>query len=74
MKIRDLAAKELLSVPCPVCGVPAGHRCVLQAGGPRLEPHTDRKVYAAEAIANRREFAKLLRSMKTVARSAGLKT
>jgi hypothetical protein len=50
MKIGDLTRKQSSSVPCPTCGVAAGQRCVLQAGGLRLEPHTDRELSAAEAI------------------------
>ena len=37
-------------VPCPVCGVSAGQRCILQGGGLRFEPHGDRKFTAAEAL------------------------
>ena len=37
-------------MPCPACGVAAGKRCVLGAGGPRNEPRTDRKLLAAEAM------------------------
>ena len=36
-------------------GVPAGHRCLLQAGGARIEPHTDRKLIAAEAIERKKK-------------------
>jgi hypothetical protein len=31
-----------------------GHRCQLQAGGLRIEPHTDRKLLAAEAVERKR--------------------
>jgi hypothetical protein len=40
MKIRELARKQMSSVPCPMCGAPAGQRCRLQAGGLRNEAHT----------------------------------
>ena len=50
MKIRDLTAKQLFSVPCPTCGVAAGKRCVLHSGTPRSEPHIDRKFSATKAI------------------------
>jgi hypothetical protein len=50
MRVGELTKKQSFSVPCPTCGVAAGHRCVLQAGGLRIEPHTDRKLIAAEAI------------------------
>jgi hypothetical protein len=39
MKIRGLTQKRLSSVRCPTCGVRAGHRYQLQAGGLRTEPH-----------------------------------
>ena len=54
MRIVRLTKKQLSSVPCPTCGVPAGHRCLLQAGGLRFEPHTRRRVAAAEAIERKR--------------------
>jgi hypothetical protein len=54
MKIRDLTKKQLSSVPCPMCGVPAGHRCLLQAGGLRKEPHTDRKLVATDMVERKR--------------------
>jgi hypothetical protein len=55
MKIGDLTKKQWNSVPCPTCGVPTGRRCLLFAGGPRLEPHTDRKLIAAEAVGSRKK-------------------
>jgi hypothetical protein len=50
MKKKELTRKQLSSVPCPTCGVIAGKRCVLQAGGLRREPHLARKHSAAEAV------------------------
>jgi hypothetical protein len=50
MRMGDLTPKQLLSVPCPTCGVAAGARCLLHSGAPRLEPHVDRKLSAADAI------------------------
>jgi hypothetical protein len=61
MKIGELTKKQLSSVPCPVCGVSAGHRCLLQAGGLRVEPHTDRKLIAAEAVERKRSRTKTRR-------------
>jgi hypothetical protein len=55
MRIGDLTQKQLSSVPCPMCGVPVGHRCILQAGGLRKETHTDRRLIAVEAIERNRE-------------------
>jgi len=54
MKTGDLTKKQLSSVPCPMCGVPAGHRCLLQAGGLRNEPHTGRKLIATEMVERKR--------------------
>ncbi len=54
MKKKELTPKQLSSVPCPTCGVAAGKRCVLLSGTPRIEPHTDRKLSAAEAIKTER--------------------
>jgi hypothetical protein len=54
MRIGDLTKKQVLSIACPTCNVAAGHRCVLQAGGLRREPHTDRKRVAAEVVERER--------------------
>ena len=54
MRMSDLTAKQLLSVPCPTCGVGPGGRCLLHSGVPRSEPHVDRKLSAAEAIETKR--------------------
>lgn len=50
MKTRTLTAKQLSSIPCPTCGVAAGHSCVLYSGGPRFAPHVDRRYSAIAAI------------------------
>ena len=50
MKIKLLTQKQLCSVACPTCGVPAGKRCLLHSGGLRSGPHVDRKLAAAEAV------------------------
>ena len=54
MKVSDLTRKQLSSVRCPTCGAAVGERCVLNAGGPRFEPHPDRKLSAAETVEKRR--------------------
>jgi hypothetical protein len=54
MKKKELTPKQVSSVPCPTCGVAAGKHCVLHSGGPRTEPHVDRKLFAAEAIESKR--------------------
>jgi hypothetical protein len=50
MKKKELTPEQLVSVPCPTCGVAVGERCVLHSGAPRSEPHVDRKLSAIEAI------------------------
>jgi hypothetical protein len=50
VKKKERTPEQLLSVPCPTCGVPAGEGCVLHSGTPRSEPHVDRKLDAIEAI------------------------
>jgi len=50
MKKRELTREQLISVPCPTCGVAAGERCLLHSGSPRSEPHVDRKFAATKAI------------------------
>jgi hypothetical protein len=53
---EDLTPKLLLAVPCPSCGVAAGDRCLLHAGGFRNELHIDRKLTAIEAVESKRNF------------------
>jgi len=50
MKKKDLTSKQISSVPCPTCGAAIGKRCVLHSGGPRSEPHVDRKFSATAAF------------------------
>jgi hypothetical protein len=50
MKVKELTRKQLSSIRCPTCGVPAGGTCVLNSGGLRSESHPDRKILAAEAV------------------------
>jgi hypothetical protein len=58
MRVSELTKKELCSVDCPICGVASGHRCLLQSGGLRNEPHTERKLIAAEAVTKRKRDPK----------------
>jgi len=53
--MEDLTPKQLLSVPCPTCGVDAGSRCLLRSGAPRAEPHVDRKLSAADVVDRKKE-------------------
>ena len=39
MRMADMTPKQLVSVPCPTCGVSAGARCLLHSGGLRAAPH-----------------------------------
>ncbi|MHB8501572.1 MAG: zinc finger domain-containing protein [Candidatus Acidiferrales bacterium] len=50
MRTKQPTLRQQSSVACPTCGVAAGKRCVLAAGGPRNGPHRNRKVAAAEAV------------------------
>ena len=47
MKIAKMTKKQLASVRCPTCGVPAGNRCLLLAGVLRFEPHMSQKIAVA---------------------------
>ncbi len=53
MKAKHLTLTEQSSVTCPTCGVAAGKRCVLAAGGPRNGSHRNRKDAAVEAVEKR---------------------
>ena len=50
VRLKDLTPRQVSSIPCPTCGVPAGKRCLLHSGSPRTEPHIERKLSAAEAL------------------------
>jgi hypothetical protein len=50
VKTKELTLKQILSVPCPTCGAATQEGCELHTGGPRTEPHRDRKLSAAEAV------------------------
>jgi hypothetical protein len=50
MKLKEITPKQSSSVSCPTCGVAAGERCILLSGVRRFESHTDRKLFAAEAM------------------------
>ena len=49
MKLKDLTAKQKLSVQCPTCGSAPGQKCELSAGGVRNSSHRERKFAAADA-------------------------
>jgi len=50
VRLKDLTPKQVSSIPCPTCGVPAGEQCLLQSGALRSAPHIERKLSAAEAL------------------------
>ena len=50
MKIRELTKNQLLSVPCPTCGVAIQEPCELITGYPRNEPHQNSKLIAADPL------------------------
>lgn len=47
---KDVPKDGPLSVPCPECGVPAGHQCKVR-GQPRSEPHKNRMKRADKKVA-----------------------
>jgi endogenous inhibitor of DNA gyrase (YacG/DUF329 family) len=50
MKKKDLTQDQMISVPCPTCGMPKGKGCVLYSDGLRFEPHVSRKLAAVDAL------------------------
>jgi hypothetical protein len=50
MKKRDLTPKLILAGAYPTCGAVVGKKCVLHAGGPRIAPHIDPKLFAVEIL------------------------
>jgi CRP/FNR family cyclic AMP-dependent transcriptional regulator len=63
VKKKELSTNQLLSVPCPSCGVDAGQRCVLHLGALRSEPHVDRKLSAIEAVETRHAMSQRNREL-----------
>src|SRR5271169_3803327 len=39
VRMKDLTPEQFSSVPCPMCGVAAGKRCLLHSGAMHSEPH-----------------------------------
>ena len=50
LKTKELSGKQILSVPCTICGAAIKEPCKLNTGALRTEPHRDRKLSAAEAV------------------------
>ena len=50
MRIRGMTRTQFLAVPCPICGVGVGERCLLYSGSLRREQHVNRKLSAWEEI------------------------
>jgi hypothetical protein len=55
MKKEELTREQIISVPCPTCGVAAGVGCILYSGGLRFAPHSARKLSALETLERMRE-------------------
>jgi uncharacterized CHY-type Zn-finger protein len=51
VKVKELSLKQIQSVACPTCAAAIQEPCELHSGGLRFEPHRDRKLSAAEALA-----------------------
>jgi hypothetical protein len=45
---KELSQKQILAVRCPTCDAAPGEKCTLSAGKPRIHPHRDRRLIAAE--------------------------
>ncbi len=73
MKTKELTRKQILSARCPTCGVAVGKRCILVAGGPRNEPHGNRKLLAAEAVEIKGITKRQLEALASVYNVAGKK-
>ena len=46
--MKEITPKDVLAVRCPTCGAAPGVRCQFGTGQPRIEPHRDRRLIAAE--------------------------
>jgi uncharacterized CHY-type Zn-finger protein len=51
VKAKELSLKQIQSVACPTCAAAIQESCELHSGALRFEPHRDRKLSAAEALA-----------------------
>jgi hypothetical protein len=40
--------KQVQAVDCPTCGAAPGKKCELSTGHPRIQPHRDRRLIAAD--------------------------
>jgi hypothetical protein len=45
---KELNPKQVLAVRCPTCGAAPGEKCELSTGQPRMNPHRDRRLIAAD--------------------------
>jgi len=66
MKATQPTLKQQSSVACPTCGVAAGKRCILVAGGLRNEPHSNRKLVAVEAPGKEKNQEAIMKSRATL--------
>jgi uncharacterized CHY-type Zn-finger protein len=51
VKAKELSLEQIQSVACPTCAAAIQETCELHSGALRFEPHRDRKLSAAEALA-----------------------
>src|SRR6267154_1864033 len=56
MRMNDMTAKQLSSVPCSRCGVATGKSCLQPSGALRAGPHVDRRLSAIEAVELKRDY------------------
>lgn len=61
VKTSELTVQQVLSVPCPNCGVATEEACELHTGDLRTEPHRDRKLTAADAVEAETEDYRLVK-------------
>jgi hypothetical protein len=47
---KELTPQQILTVGCPTCGAGPGEKCQLNTGQPRVGPHRDRRLIAAEQL------------------------
>jgi hypothetical protein len=74
VKTKGLTLKQILSMPCPTCGVATGEPCELHTGALRTEPHRDRRLDAAEAVTKTWATLRVLKSRLTLRDLVGRKS
>jgi hypothetical protein len=46
--MKTVSLQKILAIRCPRCGAAPGEKCELNTGQPRNEPHSDRRLNAAD--------------------------